>query len=480
MLKLQTIFDKSEEGQKAYSLPKSPMEFEAFNPPKELLREDPLILPEVSEINIVRHFTALSKKNVGVDNLFYPLGSCTMKYNPKINDCIASNPLFTKIHPLTPSELSQGSLFVIHEFGELLKEITGMHGVSLLQNGGAQGEFVGLRLIKNYLDDHGQSQRNEVIVPDSAHGTNGASAKMAGLKVVELKTQSNGKIDIKVLKSLLSEKTAALMLTNPSTLGLFVSNILEIKQALDAVGAMLYYDGANLNPLLGIVKPYEMGFDVMHINLHKTFSTPHGGGGPGSAPVLCSAKLTPYLPTPIIIKKDRYEIIEDKSHSIGRISSFFGNFLCYLRAFVFIKLNGFYGLRRVGEMATLNANYLKKKLEQYFTIPFKENCMHEFVVQVDKIEGIRAIDFAKRFLDFGVHAPTIYFPLIVKECMLIEPTECESLSTLNHFIEVSRKIYDEAMKDSSFIKNAPYTTPIGRLNEVIAARNPILTTFMRQ
>jgi glycine dehydrogenase subunit 2 len=474
----QTIFEKSEEGQFAYSLPKSCKEFDSIQLPNLLLRQVDLRLPEVSELTIVRHFSNLAKKNVGVDNVFYPLGSCTMKYNPKINDKVAQLNEFSSIHPLTDAKFCQGSLKVIYDLQEILKQITGMHGATLLPNGGAQGEFVGLRMIRDYHLSINEGHRLEVIVPDSAHGTNPASATLAGYKVIELKSNSDGNISIEDLKKVLGSNTAALMLTNPSTLGLFIPNILEIQELVHDAGAMLYYDGANFNPLVNVVKPYDMGFDVMHINLHKTFSTPHGGGGPGSAPVLCCEKLSPFLPLPWVQKEGEfYNPIHESSQSIGYISSFYGNFSVYLRALLYIVLHGNYGLRKNSEMATLNANYLKKKLEKYFTVPFKKPCMHEFVLQADKIEGVRALDIAKRLLDFGVHAPTIYFPIVIKECLLVEPTETESLKTLDRFHEIIAFIFKELQLDPSEIKNAPYTLDVSRLDEKLAVKKPKLTVF---
>lgn len=399
-----------------------------------------------------------------------------MKYNPRINEVAAGLPGFARVHPLTSSELVQGSLQLIYELGELLKEICGMDGVTLLPSAGAQGEFVGLRLIEAYHSARNDFERKEVLIPDSAHGTNPASAAMASLKTIQIPSSKSGSIDMEALKKALSNRTAALMLTNPSTLGLFMPEILEIAKLVHEAGALLYYDGANLNPLLGVIRPGAMGFDVMHINLHKTFSTPHGGGGPGSAPVLCGKKLTPFLPTPLVVKHaDNYSVIDDAPKSIGKITSFFGNFGILLRAYLYIRLHGSFGLRRIAENATLNANYLKKKLEPYFTLPYPQECMHEFVVQADRYlsKGIKALDIAKRLLDYGVHAPTIYFPLIVKECILIEPTETESKETLDAFVKIIEQIVLEIEKDPELLKTAPHTTPVSRLDEVLAAKNSL-------
>lgn len=448
-----------------------------FHPPESMLRKEPLNLPEISEINLTRHFNEMARRNVGIDNQFYPLGSCTMKFNPRVNELIASLDGFTKMHPLAPDFTVQGNLQLIFELTEMLCNVSGMTAGTLLPNAGAQGEFVGIRMIAEYHKKHHQEMRNEILIPDDAHGTNPATAKMAGYQVVSIRTGKNGELDIDHLKSLVSEKTAGLMLTNPTTLGLFSSNILEIAKIVHDKGGLLYYDGANLNAILNIAYPGEMGFDVMHMNLHKTFSTPHGGGGPGSGPVFCNDKLKPFLPVPRVQKtSDGYMLKMEDKESIGKIASFHGNFGIYLRAYMYMKLHGNYGLYRIAEHAVLNANYLKAKISSLFTVPFKQHCMHEFVVQADNYldRGIKALDIAKRLLDYGIHAPTIYFPLIIKECLLIEPTESESKETLDAFIQALECIVKEIEENKELVLQAPSTMPVTRLNETLAALKPIL------
>ena len=471
----QTIFEKSQKGQKAYSLPKDDLEFSLFEPPENLQRKSELELPEVSEMDLTRHYVGLSRRNVGIDNLFYPLGSCTMKLNPRVNEWAAGLPSFTRSHPLAPAETVQGNLELIDGLIQNLCEVSGMTAGTLVPNAGAQGEFTGVFMIKQYHEDQGDTERNEILIPDNAHGTNPATAAMAGLKTVSLKTNAQGDLDLDELRAKVSSKTAGLMLTNPNTLGLFSRNILEVTEIVHEAGGLLYYDGANLNAILNVTQPGAMGFDVMHINLHKTFSTPHGGGGPGSGPVLCNNRLQKYLPAPRVVKRnDSFDI--NWNGGIGQMASFHGNFGIYLRAFLYTKLHGHFGLRRIAENAVLSANYLKKRLEKLFTIPFPQHCMHEFVVQADNYldQGVRALDIAKRLLDYGIHAPTIYFPLIIKECMLIEPTEGESKATLDGFIEVMEKIVQEIKEDPELVKTAPHTLLCTRLDEVRAAKNPIL------
>lgn len=477
-MRKSTIFHKSEPEQHAYSLPKSAPEFEQFTPHHTLTRSHPIPLPEVSEINLTRHFAGLARKNMGIDTHFYPLGSCTMKLNPRVNELAASFPGFTKVHPLAPDELAQGSLQIIHDLIELLCKVCGMTAGTVNSNAGAQGEFVGIHLIKAYHADRNDHQRDEVLIPDNAHGTNPATAALAGYKIITLKTNEQGYLDLNELKSKLSNRTAALMQTNPNTLGLFSPNILEVSRLVHEAGGLLFYDGANLNATLNIARPGDMGFDCMHINLHKTFSTPHGGGGPGSGPVLCNDRLKPYLPLPKVSKEgSQYKTIWTDPKSIGHISSFRGNFGIYLRAYLYAKLHGHYGLRKISQMAVLNANYLKEHFKKWFTIPFPQPCSHEFVVQADDYtdKGIRALDIAKRMLDYGIHSPTIYFPLIIKECLLIEPTESESKRTLDHLISVMEKIVQEIETSPQTLKTAPNTTELNRLDEVRAAKDPLLT-----
>ncbi len=479
----QTIFEKTQAQQHAYSLPTDSPDFQGFHPPENLLRQEPLLLPEVSEIDLTRHFVGLAKHTMGVDTNFYPLGSCTMKLNPRIDEYCANLPGFTRIHPLAPDETVQGNLQVIHELIAMLCAICGMKAGSIVPNAGAQGEFTGVRMINAYHAKRGDHQRIEMIIPDNAHGTNPATATMAGLKTISVKTNSQGDLDLDHLKKIVSLKTAGLMLTNPNTLGLFSPAITEITKIVHEAGGLLYYDGANLNSILNVARPGDMGFDVMHINLHKTFSTPHGGGGPGSGPVVCADHLKPFLPVPRVEKEgDLYRVIGDALDSIGQMASFHGNFDICVRAYLYIKLHGNAGLRRIAEIAVLNANYLKTKIAQYLTVPFPQPCMHEFVVQADRYldQGVRALDIAKRLLDYGIYAPTIYFPLIIKECILIEPTESESKATLDQFIAIIEKIIKEIQQDPLFIKNAPYHQSVSRLDEIRAAKNPILKHVSRE
>lgn len=473
----ETIFEKSQTDQHAYSIPKEASEWQNIAPPKELLRKNPLPLPEVSELDLLRHFVELSSRNVGIDNLFYPLGSCTMKLNPRINEQVAALPGFTRTHPFAPDATVQGNLYVLNALATFLMELTGMQNATFVPNAGAQGELIGVKLIAAYHQSRKDSARSEFLVPDSAHGTNPASVAMSGFIVRPVKTDRFGDLDIEALESALSERTAGLMLTNPNTLGLFSSKIDQITDLVHRSGGLCYCDGANLNPILTIAKPAEMGFDVMHINLHKTFSTPHGGGGPGGGPVLCNHLLAPFMPLPRIEKKGaQFAVIWQGDSSIGRIATFHGNFGICLRAYAYILLNGLFGLRRVAKGAVANANYLKKCLEDLFTVPFPQVCMHEFVLQMDKFleKGVKAGDIAKRLLDYGVHAPTVYFPLIVKECFLIEPTETESKKTLDGFVSAMKAINAEIDQNPEIVKMAPHSTPVRRLDEVGAARNPVV------
>ncbi|MBA2727340.1 MAG: aminomethyl-transferring glycine dehydrogenase subunit GcvPB [Parachlamydiaceae bacterium] len=473
----KTIFEKSQSKQRSYSIPRQWSALGTYQPPKELCRNSELMLPEISEIDLTRHFAELAHRNVGIDNCFYPLGSCTMKLNPRVNELAAALAGFTRTHPLAPNGAIQGNLQLIVELVDMLCEISGMSAGTLLPNAGSQGEFIGIQMISAYHKDRKDDARTEIIIPDNAHGTNPATAAMAGYKAICVRSNASGDIDFEHLKELVSERTAGLMLTNPNTLGLFSPKILEITDLIHRHGGLLYYDGANLNPLLNVARPGDMGFDVMHINLHKTFSTPHGGGGPGSGPVLCNDKLKPFLPVPRVEKKgNNYKVLWQYEKSIGRIASFHGNFGIYLRAYLYAKLHGHYGLRRIAEIAVLNANYLKKQLGSLFTLPFPQHCMHEFVIQADNYldKGIRALDIAKRLLDYGVHAPTIYFPLIIRECMLIEPTESESKDTLDNFIGIMKLIVAEIQTNPEIVRTAPHTKPVTRLDEVLAAKKPIL------
>ena len=452
------------------------------NLPESLLRKKPAALPEVSELQTVRHFTNLSRKNFSIDTLFYPLGSCTMKYNPRGAHKAASLPGFLGRHPLAPESHSQGYLACVYELQEILKEVTGMAGVSLCPMAGAQGEFAGVAMIKAYHEARNDHARSEIIVPEAAHGTNPATAVMCGYKVVEIPVRNDGDVDIEALKQAVGPQTAGIMMTNPSTCGVFERQIEEISRIVHEAGGLLYYDGANLNAILGKVRPGDMGFDVLHMNLHKTFATPHGGGGPGSGPVAVGERLLPYLPTPIVgcegqDGRDRYHWLDDNDlpESIGRLSAFMGNAGIILRAYVYAVLLGREGLHRVGEFSTLSANYMAKLMEKAgFQLAYPgRRATHEFIVTLNKQAkelDVTAMDFAKRLLDFGYHAPTTYFPLLVPECFLIEPTETESIDELEGFVEAMIAIQKEAETSPEMVKGAPYTQPVKRLDDVKAAR----------
>ncbi|PMQ01545.1 MAG: glycine dehydrogenase (aminomethyl-transferring) [Dictyoglomus sp. NZ13-RE01] len=439
--------------------------------PKELLRED-LPLPQISEVEVIRHFSNLALRNYGVDIGFYPLGSCTMKYNPKINEELARLNGFTELHPYTPEKLSQGSLKIIYQLEQLLCKITGMERFTFQPSAGAHGELTGLLIIKAYLEDKGED-RHIVLVPDSAHGTNPASASMAGFETIEIPSDERGLVNPKILKKYVNKDTAVLMLTNPNTLGLFERDILEIAEIMHENGSLLYYDGANLNGIMGYARPGDMGFDVVHLNLHKTFSTPHGGGGPGAGPVGVKKHLANFLPKPTVdFDGERYFLNYNIPKSIGRVRTFYGNFSVLLKAYIYIRLLGHEGLKKTTEMAVLNANYLKEKLKEFYHLPYPDICKHEFVLsgKKQKERGVKTLDIAKRILDFGVHPPTIYFPLIVEETLMIEPTETEPKYVLDEFIEILKKIDEESKKDPETVKNAPHNTPVGRLDEALAAK----------
>lgn len=472
------IFEVSKEGRKAYSLPKLDVEEVALDSlfPKEFLRENDLDLPEVSEVDVIRHYTQLSNKNYGVDTGFYPLGSCTMKYNPKINEDMASLPGFAKIHPYQPEETVQGALELMYQLDKMLAEVAGMERMTLQPAAGAHGEMVGLMVIKAYHEKRGDTKRTKIIVPDSAHGTNPASAAVAGYDIVEVKSNPDGSVDIDSLKAVLSDDIAGLMLTNPSTLGLFEKHIKEIADLVHEAGGLLYYDGANMNAIMGVTRPGDMGFDVIHYNLHKTFSTPHGGGGPGSGPVGVRKDLVEFLPSPLIEKKgDSYVLDYDRPYSIGKIKSFYGHFGMLVRAYTYILSYG-PQLKAVSEKAVLNANYMMHRLKEKYYLPIDQVCKHEFVLSglQEDILGISTLDIAKRLLDYGYHPPTIYFPLIVNEAMMIEPTETESVETLDSFIDALNRIADEAKENPELLKTAPHNTPVRRIDEAKAARNLIV------
>jgi len=481
---LKPIFEHARKGRQATAqIPK----FIASNhtPPASLLRREPPRLPACSEMEVVRHYTRLSRLNFAIDVNFYPLGSCTMKYNPKGVDEAASIADFLQRHPLTPERDSQGFLEILYELQNYLTEITGMAATALTPMAGSQGEFAGVAMIKAYHQSHGDHARDEMLIPDAAHGTNPASAAMCGYKVIELETGADGDMDLEDLKSKVGPKTAGIMLTNPSTLGLFMRQIKEISAIVHQAGGLLYYDGANLNAILGRVRPGDMGFDVMHINLHKTFATPHGGGGPGSGPISVGKRLLPFLPLPLVKKENNafaWATKTDYPQSIGRLSCFMGNAGILLRAYFYIRVLGKEGLLRVSEYATLNANYLLVALTKagYTAAYPKRRASHEFILTLNpekKAFGTTAFDFAKRLLDFGFHAPTTYFPLLVPECLLIEPTETESREELDNFIQAMHTIRQEAQTNPDILKTAPHTLPVKRLDDVKAARELDLNYF---
>lgn len=479
------IFEKSIEQRVAKSQMPSTSKTHGIN--QSMLRASTPCLPSLSELEVVRHFTNLSQKNFCIDSNFYPLGSCTMKYNPRGVHKLASLEAFTQMHPLAPSELCQGSLACLFELQEDLKAVTGMQGISLTPMAGAQGEFAGVMMIRAYHHANKDFERDEMIVQDAAHGTNPASAVMCGYKVKEVPTGKSGDIDVVALKKMIGPKTAGIMLTNPSTLGLFEREILEVSKAVHEVGGLLYYDGANLNAILGKVRPGDMGFDVMHLNLHKTFATPHGGGGPGSGPVACAKRLVPYLPLPIVTRETtangatyRWMNSSDCAHSIGRLSTFMGNFGILLRAYIYTKMLGEEGIKRVSQFATLNANYLLKRLQNIgYQVAFpNRRASHEFIITLSKEAKnleVTALDVAKAMLDEKIHAPTVYFPLLIPECLLIEPTETESKQTLDFMVDVMQKIWDNMHASPATLREAPKTLPCQRLDEVKAARELDLT-----
>ncbi len=490
----QLIFEHSRAGRRAYA--QAPLQApEASGIPAELRRSSPVGLPEASEMDVVRHYTRLSQKNFSIDTHFYPLGSCTMKYNPRACNTLAMLPGFLGRHPLAPETHSQGFMACMFELQEILKEVTGMAGVSLTPMAGAQGEFAGVAMIQAYHAARGDTQRTEILVPDAAHGTNPATATQCGCKTVEIPTNDQGDVDVEALRQAVGPQTAGIMLTNPSTLGVFERQIGEIQKIVHEAGGLSYYDGANLNAILGKVRPGDMGFDVIHMNLHKTFSTPHGGGGPGSGAVGVSKRLLPFMPIPVVGLTDDRGGAEATSHishltshgiyrwldeqdlpqTIGRLSAFAGNAGVLLRAYIYARLLGREGMHRVAEFATLNANYLMVELQKRgFDVAYKgRRASHEFIITLKRQKQaleLTATDVAKRLLDYGFHAPTIYFPLLVPECLLIEPTETESRETLDAFVDAMVTIWDEAKADIEQVKAAPYTMPVRRLDDVRAAR----------
>ena len=461
------IFEKSSSGRVAYDLPKENYDYNIDN---KYLRSDDLLMPEVSELDVVRHFTNLSKKNFGVDEGFYPLGSCTMKYNPKINEEIANYSDFN-LHPLTPVNDIQGNLSILYFMSQLLEEITGMAKFTFAPCAGAHGELTGLMIMKKYFESRKEFNRKKVIVPVSAHGTNPASAAVCGFEIAVCNCVEDGCVDVKMLESMLDSTVAGIMLTNPSTLGIFEKDILEIEKLVHANGSLMYYDGANLNAVLGYIKTTDMGFDIMHINLHKTFSTPHGGGGPGSGPVGVRSGLEKFLPNPQVEYDGKKYYFKDSKDSIGHVSTFFGNFNVVVKALCYILSLGYENIGSVSRLAVLNANYIKESLKDDYILPISRHCKHEVVFDGVKDHRVSTLDIAKRLLDYGYHPPTIYFPLLFHETLMIEPTENESKETLDEFISIMKKI---AHEDIETLHTAPHTTIVRRLDDVKAARTPIV------
>ena len=472
---MKLLFERSRAGRGSDLLPACDVPVVTYD--QGLLRAEAPRLPEMAEVDLSRHYTELAKQTHGVNDGFYPLGSCTMKYNPRVNEEAAAQPGFTQLHPLQPVETVQGALEVIHTAEKILCEITGMDSMTFQPAAGAHGEYTGLLLIRKYHQSRGDTARTKIIVPDSAHGTNPASATMAGFKVVSVPSNEQGGVDLDALRKAVGPDTAGLMLTNPNTVGLFDPNILEITQIIHDAGGLCYYDGANLNAIMGHVRPGDMGFDCVHLNLHKTFSTPHGGGGPGSGPVGCKAVLAQFLPSPHVEEKDGKFVFAAPEHTMGQVRSFYGNFLVVVKALAYLITLGKEGIPEASAGAVLNANYLMKQLAGAYDMSYDTQCMHEFVMTLQGLAhdtGVTAMDVAKRLLDFGMHPPTMYFPLIVHEALMVEPTETESMETLDEAARVFLDILAEAKTDAESLHHAPHDCPIGRPDEVTAARSPIL------
>lgn len=472
---MKLLFERSRAGRGSDLLPACDVPVVTYD--QGLLRAEAPRLPEMAEVDLSRHYTELAKQTHGVNDGFYPLGSCTMKYNPRVNEEAAAQPGFTQLHPLQPVETVQGALGVIHTAETMLCEITGMDSMTFQPAAGAHGEYTGLLLIRKYHQSRGDTARTKIIVPDSAHGTNPASATMAGFKVVSVPSNEQGGVDLDALRKAVGPDTAGLMLTNPNTVGLFDPNILEITQIIHDAGGLCYYDGANLNAIMGHVRPGDMGFDCVHLNLHKTFSTPHGGGGPGSGPVGCKAMLAQFLPSPHVEEKDGKFVFATPEHTMGQVRSFYGNFLVVVKALAYLITLGKEGIPEASAGAVLNANYLMKQLAGAYDMSYDTQCMHEFVMTLQGLAhdtGVTAMDVAKRLLDFGMHPPTMYFPLIVHEALMVEPTETESMETLDEAARVFLDILAEAKTDAESLHHAPHDCPIGRPDEVTAARSPIL------
>lgn len=472
---MKLLFERSRAGRGSDLLPACDVPVVTYD--QGLLRAEAPRLPEMAEVDLSRHYTELAKQTHGVNDGFYPLGSCTMKYNPRVNEEAAAQPGFTQLHPLQPVETVQGALEVIHTAEKMLCEITGMDSMTFQPAAGAHGEYTGLLLIRKYHQSRGDTARTKIIVPDSAHGTNPASATMAGFKVISVPSNEQGGVDLDALRKAVGPDTAGLMLTNPNTVGLFDPNILEITQIIHDAGGLCYYDGANLNAIMGHVRPGDMGFDCVHLNLHKTFSTPHGGGGPGSGPVGCKAMLAQFLPSPHVEEKDGKFVFAAPEHTMGQVRSFYGNFLVVVKALAYLITLGKEGIPEASAGAVLNANYLMKQLAGAYDMSYDTQCMHEFVMTLQGLAhdtGVTAMDVAKRLLDFGMHPPTMYFPLIVHEALMVEPTETESMETLDEAARVFLDILAEAKTDAESLHHAPHDCPIGRPDEVTAARSPIL------
>jgi glycine dehydrogenase subunit 2 len=475
---MKLIYEKSKAGRRASAIPQY-AGLPAAEVPDELRRAEPPRLPEVPEFELVRHFTELSTRNFGIDNGFYPLGSCTMKYNPRVNERLVALPGFANLHPLQDEDGVQGALDLEWRLQEILAEVTGLHAVSLQPAAGSQGELTGLMLVRRYFEDRGESeQRRKVVIPDTAHGTNPASVTMAGYEVTPVKTDPRGNIDVDDLRAKVDGHTAALMLTNPSTLGLFDENIEQIEQIFHGAGALMYYDGANLNAVCGISRPGDMGFDIVHINLHKTFSQPHGGGGPGGGPIAVRDILEPFLPVPAVVRQEdgSFGLDFDRPKSIGKVRGYTGPFGVFVRSYAYIRAYG-PRLREMSETAVLNANYVLARLKDVYELPFDRLCMHEFVLSARNLKrdhGVTALDVAKRLMDYGFHPPTIYFPLVVPEALMIEPTETETKETLDAFCDAMLAIAREAAEQPELLKGAPHHRPVRRLDEVRAAKNPVV------
>jgi glycine dehydrogenase subunit 2 len=473
---MKLIYEKSQSGRRGIGVPQPDLPVPQV--PAELARASPPRLPELAEPEVLRHFTALSTRNFGIDTGFYPLGSCTMKYNPRVNERLVGLPGFANLHPLVDDDAAQGALELEWELQEILREVTGLDAVSLQPAAGSQGELTGLMLFRAYFAERGEDeQRRKIVIPDTAHGTNPASVTMAGYELTPVKTDARGNVDVDDLRGKVDERTAGLMLTNPSTLGLFDENIEEIRDIFHGAGALMYYDGANLNAVCGISRPGDMGFDVVHINLHKTFSQPHGGGGPGGGPIAVRSSLEPFLPVPVVVRDGAtFRLDHDRPRSIGKVRAFTGPFGVFVRSYAFIRSYG-PGLREMSEVAVLNANYMLARLRDAYDLPYDRLCMHEFVLSARTLKrehGIGALDVAKRLMDYGFHPPTIYFPLVVPEALMIEPTESEAKETLDAFVEAMLAIVREAADEPELLREAPHDRPVRRLDEVRAAKQPVL------